>query len=62
MPLHIDRVQAEMHLLRKPDDAAPPGVRADDGESRDALARRLRPIVIDILRDHLRDLERRGVV
>ncbi len=61
MALQIDRMNAQMQVLRKPDrDTAPSPTLA--GESREELIRLLRPIVIDILSEHLRDLERRGVV
>ena len=61
MALQIDRVNAQMQVLRKPDNDTSPA-QALAGMSREEHARMLRPIVIDIIGDHLRDLERRGVV
>lgn len=69
MALQIDRVHAEMQILRKPEgsgttsgDLAFSGGDDRVADQHDALVRRLRPVVIDILREHLRELERRGTL
>jgi hypothetical protein len=62
MALQIDRVRAQLQLLRKSGDSADGGELAALGDSRELLVRRLRPIVLDILGEHLRGLERGGIL
>ena len=60
--IQIDRVNAEMEVLRSPAEDAP----APAGQTSTALdalsVDRVRRIVMEVLRDHLRDLERRGLL
>ncbi len=66
--LQIDRVETEVELLRR-EDAGRTGAGAPSGglvPGRPALdpvrKEQLRDVVMEILRDHLRQLERRGVL
>lgn len=61
--LQIDRVKAQMDVLPTNDASST----RDAGDvqrgvplSDPALKERLRPVVLEILRDHFRELERRG--
>lgn len=62
--IHIDRVNADVEVLRSPADldaiepAGTSTVPMLDALSMDRLHR----IVMEVLREHLRDLERRGVL
>jgi hypothetical protein len=65
--LRIDRVKTEMEILPSGDAAGrAPSTSATSGTAlllSDPQAReRLKEMVLEVLRDHLRSLERRGVV
>jgi hypothetical protein len=60
--IHIDRVNADVEVLRSPaagvaEPAGPTGLALDA-----VSMERLQRIVMDVLREHLRDLERRGLL
>ena len=60
--IHIDRVNADLEVLRSPA-GGPPAPAAPAAPAADARAmERLRVVVMEVLREHLRDLERRGVL
>ena len=64
--LRIDRVKTEMEVLPS-GDSAPSGASAQGASAAELLAdprtrERLKEMVLEVLRDHLRALERRGVV
>ena len=64
--MQIDRVSAEVEILRK-EEAGAPGVPSGEpvpGQptSDPALRGRLRDVVMEILSEHLRGLERRGIL
>jgi hypothetical protein len=61
--LHIDRVSAQVDLLPSDQSAtrdlpSTGGPAVVDGGNRE----RLKALVFEVLRDHLRELERRGVI
>lgn len=59
--LHIDRVQTEMEVLPEAEGRREPGARASVALLNDpAFRERLRAVVLEILRDHVRQLERQG--
>lgn len=64
--LRIDRVKTELEALPQGGPAAPGGPEAARTPSEilaDPRARdRIKELVVEALREHLRDLERRGVV
>jgi hypothetical protein len=62
--LRIDRVKTDMELLPSSGAAAPTSPRADAAALlADAGAReRIKELVLEALREHLRQLERQGVV
>ena len=60
--IQIDRVNADVEVLRSPA-ASTPDAAAPPAPALDARAmERVRLIVMDVLREHLRDLERRGLL
>jgi hypothetical protein len=69
MALQIDRIDAEMEILRQPDSApgrTPSAPDASGGEEalgalrgRSALREKLRPIVLEILHDELARMKRK---
>jgi hypothetical protein len=71
MPIHIDRVQTELEIMRSPDSGVVPGspaglnVSSGADESlgavrgRNALRERLRPIVMEIITDELNRRKRK---
>ncbi len=66
MPLHIDRVQTQMEVLPSGSGgagAAPVGGLVPGTPDYDpALEARLREVVMEVLYEHLRELERRGTL
>jgi len=62
--LRIDRVKTDLEILPSNGAAAPPAPRSDAAALlADARAReRIKELVLEALREHLRELERRGVV
>jgi DNA-binding transcriptional regulator YdaS (Cro superfamily) len=56
--LRIDRVRTEMHLVPEPAAASP----IESGTSMQVDAEALRPLLLQILREELRALERRGTL
>lgn len=64
--LRIDRVKTEMEVLPSGDSApagaSAPGASAAELFSDPRARERLKELVLEVLRDHLRALERRGVV
>jgi len=71
MPLRIDRIESEVEVMRKADDAAgggPSGAAPGSGggtetlanlQGRAALREKLRPIVLEILNDELARIKRK---
>ncbi len=63
MPLHVRNVNADLHTQpgasRPSAQGAAPATGGTDAMSDRALAERLRPIVMDILRRELEELKRR---
>lgn len=65
MPLHIDRVDAEIEVRRTPDGAATGGERSAGDDTLGALRgraaqlARLRPLVLEILHDELTRMKRK---
>ena len=61
--IQIDRVNTGVELMRSPAREAPalPPPESAAGTLDPASRERFRDLVLEVLRDHLRDLERRGV-
>jgi hypothetical protein len=62
MPLHIDRVESEIKVLRSESAAAPTGGGSETLgalRGRNALREQLRPIVLEILHDELERMKRK---
>ncbi|HEY5933082.1 MAG TPA: hypothetical protein VIU61_00520 [Kofleriaceae bacterium] len=62
MPLHIDRVESEIKILRSESTAAPTGGGSETLgalRGRNALREQLRPIVLEILHDELERMKRK---
>lgn len=67
MPLRIDRIESEVEVMRKADDAAAGAAPGSGGgtetlanlQGRAALREKLRPIVLEILNDELARIKRK---
>jgi len=62
--IHIDRASTDIEISRSPatGSAMDPSTSASSGMADAISTERLRHMVMEILREHLRDLERRGLL
>jgi len=62
--IHIDRVTTDVEVLRSPatGSAMDPGTGSSSGMENGISTDRLRHMIMEVLREHLRDLERRGLL
>jgi hypothetical protein len=60
--IHIDRVNAHVDIMRSPESGSHADGSAPASTTDRLSTERLRTVVLDVIREHLRDLERRGLL